>query len=187
MDTRPTSPSNSLDLESIEFHPLARRTCWVPEVTRWLWEEWGHLAPEANEEWVRDRVAERLNTDTLPIIFVATAGHGAEERPIATASIKLRELAIRPSLLNWLGSVYTVPAARGNGVATALCAYAAEWADRIGVPELYLYTSASEQLYARLGWEVAERGTLHGESIAVMVRASGAALPAPAIGFRSRS
>lgn len=156
---------------SFSCFPLALRPQWVPTVTRWLFEEWGHLAPEASEEWVHERVAERLNTDTLPIIFVA-AEHTAEgEVPVATASVKLRELAIRPSLLNWLGSVYTVPAARGRGIASALCLHAAAWADTRGVPELYLYTADSELLYLRLGWKVIERGLFNDQPITVMVRA----------------
>lgn len=156
----------------VAVEPLALHPALVPLVSRWLFDEWGHLAPSATPEWVEERVRERLTTDRVPIIFVATESQGALRVPVGTASIKLRELAVRPSLVYWLGSVYTVPAARGRGVASLVCRFAAEWADAHGLPELFLYTSNAERLYERLGWEVIERTTFNDEPIAVMRRSA---------------
>jgi len=52
----------------------------------------------------------------------------------------------------WLSGLFVTPAARGQGVASALVRHLVERSTRIGIDHLYLYTSSARGLYERLGW-----------------------------------
>ncbi len=68
----------------------------------------------------------------------------------------------------WLALVYTIPPKRQQGYGALLCNYIYEYAKKLGVPEIFLYTDTAERLYARMGWQVLERIRVGERNIVVM-------------------
>ena len=106
--------------------------------------------------------------DRLPLALVAL-GHG---EPIDTASIKMREVEIRPQYEHWLGTLFVPKASRRKGVGSLLVEAGADEARRLGIRELYLYTchSETERLYAGLGWAEVERPEYRASPAVIMKR-----------------
>jgi GNAT superfamily N-acetyltransferase len=88
----------------------------------------------------------------IPSVVVALDG----SRLLGGALLLENDLKLRPNLTPWLAGVYVIAQERGRGVASQLVKRVVEEAATLGVRELYLYTDASQALYARLGWEVVE-------------------------------
>ncbi len=148
----------------IEIRYLADRPELIPVLASWFYAEWG--TPDLSVERIERRLHERLNRDRLPLVLVGFH----DQQPVASASLKIREMEIRPEYLHWLGSVYVRPEERNRGIGSHLIEYAASEARRWDVEDLYLYTTYRENLYARLGWITIERVEYHGRSVAVMRR-----------------
>ena len=68
----------------------------------------------------------------------------------------------------WLAAVLTLPAHRGNGVASALVQRIVRRAHELGLPALYLYTSDQQQWYANKGWKPLRETELNGIAHTVM-------------------
>lgn len=93
---------------------------------------------------------------TLPRVLAATT-HGDL---LGSANLLLREMTIRPHLSPWLGQLYVVEKARGQGVGEALLAAAAQYVRTLGHARLFLYTSGTLPNYYRLrGWTDVEELT----------------------------
>ena len=146
----------------IEIHYLADCPELIPVLAAWFFAEWG--TPDLSVERIERRLHERLNRDRLPLVLVGFH----DQKPVASASLKIQELDIRPEYLHWLGSVYVRPEERYQGIGSYLVESAAQEAQRLGVEDLYLYTTYSERLYARLGWITLERVEHHGRSSVIM-------------------
>jgi N-acetylglutamate synthase-like GNAT family acetyltransferase len=68
----------------------------------------------------------------------------------------------------WLAGVVVAPECRGRGIGASLAEHAATEASALGFSTLYLYTSSTEEYYARLGWERIERGSYLGAAVTIM-------------------
>jgi len=68
----------------------------------------------------------------------------------------------------WLAAVLTLPAHRGNGVASALVQRIVRRAHELGLAALYLYTSDQQQWYANKGWKPLRETELNGIAHTVM-------------------
>ena len=147
----------------IEIHYLADCPELVPILASWFYTEWQTLSVEQIERHLR----ERLNRDRLPLVFVGFR----DGQPVASASLKIQEMDIRPEYLHWLGSVYVRPKARNQGIGSYLVEHAAGEAQRLGIEDLYLYTTNHEGLYSRLGWNAIDRHVYHGHPVVIMKRA----------------
>ena len=148
---------------SIEIRYLADCPELIPLLASWFYTEWGTLSVEQFER----RLHERLNRDRLPLVLVSIR----DRQPVASASLKIREMDIHPEYLHWLGSVYVRPEDRNQGIGSFLIEHTAREAQRLGVEDLYLYTTYRERLYLQLGWNTIERVEYHGHPIVVMKRA----------------
>jgi GNAT superfamily N-acetyltransferase len=136
----------------------------IPLLASWFYAEFRR--PDLSVEQIERRLHAGLNRDCLPLVLVGFR----ERQPVASASLKLQEMDIHPEYLHWLGSVYVRPKERNQGIGSYLVEYAASEARRLGIEELYLYTTYSERLYARLGWIALERVEYHGRFRVVMKR-----------------
>ena len=154
-----------MDLE-VNIKYLAERPDAVPILAQWLFDEWGYRSPDGTVKGMMDNLNQRLNRDRLPMALVALR-HG---EPVGTASLRVREVEIRPEYEHWLGTVYVHELYRGKGVGSLLIESAAEEAGRLGIDELYLYTrrTRTEGLYARLGWVSVERPSYRGRPAVTM-------------------
>ena len=148
---------------SIEIQYLADCPELIPLLATWFYTEWGTLSVEQFER----RLHERLNRDHLPLVFVSFR----DGQPFASASLKIQEMDIRPRYLHWLGSVYVRPEDRNQGIGSFLIEHTAREAQRLGVEDLYLYSTYRERLYFRLGWNVIERVDYDGHPVVIMKRA----------------
>jgi predicted N-acetyltransferase YhbS len=154
----------SLSDTPLEIRYLADCPELIPVLATWLHTEFGRGRPDRSAEQIERRLHEQLNRDRLPLVLMGFR----DQKPVASASLKIQELGIRLEYLHWLGSVYVRPDERNQGIGSYLVESAAKEARRLGVEDLYLYTTYSERLYARLGWITLERVEYHGRSIAIM-------------------
>lgn len=141
-----------------------------PELTHllatWFHDEWGKSNSSLTVEIIERRVRERLNRDKIPLCLIAMI----ESKPIATATIKIREMDIYPQYEHWLGSVYVVPEYRNQGVGSQIVEATVGKARLLGVKDLYLYTPDRAHFYQRMGWEVMDQVEYHGHIVVVMRR-----------------
>jgi GNAT superfamily N-acetyltransferase len=137
----------------------------VPEVSRWLWEEWRREDGYSLEETIV-KVAKRTSPSGPEQCFVLLV-NGA---PVATASLTQRDLPARLDLKPWLAEVFVKPNFRRRGFASQLveCVEAACLSAEI--PTIWLFTASAADLYSRLGWHAVGIEAYHGTEVIVMRR-----------------
>ncbi len=146
--------------------PLVERQDLAEQVAAWGFAEWGHLNPGETLAQRVIRIRGKLNTDRVPIAFVALGDDG---RMVGTASLIFDDLEGDPRN-PWLASVYVPPEHRKKGIASALVRTVEDAARHLGYARLYLFTSTAPHLYASLGWRPLDRQDYRGEDIQVMDR-----------------
>ena len=144
----------------------------VDELARLSWKEWPEVYEQRKQtlEHSVKNYRERMNTDRLPLTFVAVrAGLAITCRElVGMVSLKFHDMDTRPDLDPWLGGLLVLPKWRNQGVGTMLMRRATEEARRLDVPQLYLWTHSAERLYDKLGWQVVERTNYFGKAAVVM-------------------
>jgi GNAT superfamily N-acetyltransferase len=149
----------------ITITPLADHPHLAPAIAQWHFSEWGHLYPDGTVDGWLDHIRMRMNVDRIPMTVVA---HDDRGEPVGTAALVEHDMETRRELTPWLGGVYVVPAARRQGVASALVSDVMRRAEQLGARTLYLYTNAAEHLYRRLGWRQLSREPYMGRDVTVM-------------------
>ena len=152
----------------IQFEFLADRLDAVPILSRWYYDEWGHLKPDESIEHMRSEVEAYTNRDAIPFILLAVRNNDI----VAAAQLKFREMAeVFPDKEHWLGGVYVPADYRGRGYGSLIVERIAGMAPRYGVQTLYLQTEARDGgLYARLGWTPCAQVKNRGRNVLVMER-----------------
>jgi GNAT superfamily N-acetyltransferase len=143
---------------------LADRADLIPELAGWFYGEWGPNYPDLTQAIIDDKLRRRLNRDRIPLVLVTLR----KDSPIASASLKIREMETHPQYLHWLGSVYVLPEYRGKGIGSNLVQYSVNEAKRLAVHDLYLYTRSRENFYTRLGWKSVEKPLYRGRRVVIM-------------------
>ena len=122
-----------------------------------MFEDIRHRTPE--EHLQGDRIYREWLGKTLKekraVFFVAKNGRG---KVVASGGIWLREkqprLSDRGGMAPYLLSMYTAPAYRHRGLATAIVARAEEWCRENGYNFVTLHASTmGRMLYSKLGWK----------------------------------
>jgi predicted N-acetyltransferase YhbS len=162
----------SIQIEHLADHPELTHLLAI-----WFFEEWGRHNRTLTVESIEQRVRERMNQDKLPLTLVAFL----ETEPVASATLKIREMETHPQFEHWLGNVYVRSEYRNRGIGSHIIESAAEEAKRLDVQDLYLFTRDRERLYARLGWKMIERAEYHGRIAVIMKRELVEAQASPAI------
>ena len=163
------TPGSSMDTVNLLDHQA-----WIPTVAAWIYGEWHDIITHPSLEAYTTRLRTRVKSAGIPITFVGTR----DGRPVGTASLVARDLAIRPELTPWLAAVFVPPEHRNEGAGTALVSHATQYAFSLCVGRLYLYTFNREGFYARQGWAVLERTSCFGRDITIMTRDAGEATDA---------
>ena len=148
------------------FIYLADQPDLLPLLTDWFVGEWGRDNPGNSRHHIGRILTDHLNRDKIPLTIVLLR----DSQPIATASLKIREMETHPQYPYWLGGVYVHPDYRQQGIGSQIVQYTANEAKRLKVIDLYLYTRSHEEFYTRLGWQVIERPRYEGRIAIVMKR-----------------
>ena len=151
---------------SINIAFLADHPEMVDQLASWLFQEWGKQYYDGSIKNIYTALSKHMNHNDLPITLIAIR----DEELQGTASLRIRELEIRPQYKHWLGSVYVYDDYRRQGIGTRLIQAAVVEATRLGIHDLYLYTRQNTKLYAHLGWHEIERPALDGAEIVIMKR-----------------
>lgn len=111
-------------------------------------------------------VAKSIRLECIPLILFATL----DGVPAGTASIVYDDLPSRPDLNPWLASVFVDRPFRNRGVASRLVLTALSQADKLQVPQLYLFTHDRANFYERFGWVMFDAGEFMNRHVDLMIR-----------------
>lgn len=152
----------------LKFMFLADRVDAIPTVSKWYFDEWGHLSESDSIESTRDRMQDYMNRDEIPLILLATD----DDQVVGAAQLKYREMAdMFPNSEHWLGGMYVATGHRGLGYGSQIIEQIVKIAPRYGVQTLHLQTEALDGgLYARLGWTPCAQVNNRGLDVLVMER-----------------
>lgn len=150
----------------LEFNFLADRLDAIPIISKWYFDEWGHLTEGNSIERMREKVEGYLNRDEIPFILIATKDYDL----VGAAQLRYREMAeMFPDKEYWLGGVYVAANHRGQGYGAKIIKQIIKLAPGCGVETLYLQTLALDGgLYANLGWTPCAQVTSRGLDVLVM-------------------
>ncbi|MBX9593704.1 MAG: GNAT family N-acetyltransferase [Roseomonas sp.] len=127
------------------IRPVAE-TPHVPAIAAWLHQQWwaaGGYTQAQTEAFLR-----KATGPAAPCALVAER----DGLPLGTATFDTDDLPARSDLSPWLASVFVTPAARRQGVATALVKAVEALAVSQGVRRLWLFTPDQAAFYAARGW-----------------------------------
>jgi len=129
---------------------LAAYPQFIDSLAPWIWRHWQPLLPD---DTLQSRIAKlrlHLNTDSLPIAWVAH--QGAEV--YGTAALRVHDLPGHEQLTPWLGGVFVAETYRRQGIGSALCAAVeAHASQKLGMAHLYLFTLDQQRWYQQQGWQ----------------------------------
>ncbi len=133
---------------NIQIDFLANHKQFVDIVAKFWCLEWGSDKSEQGIKKTKDRILDRLNTDKIPLIFIAFSA----DKCIGTVAIVEDDLEKRPDLTPWIASVYIDKEYRGHGIAKLLVETAVKKAKGLGLKIIYLHTETAHGLYEKMGW-----------------------------------
>lgn len=121
------------------------------KVVEWNYNWWGEKNGKSMEA-VRYLFEHSVCEEKLPQTFVSLL----DGVPVGMYQLSMSDdLFGRPDIYPWLINVYVDEACRGRQICRALMETVSENAKKIGISELYLYTS-HVGLYEKFGWEFVE-------------------------------
>jgi N-acetylglutamate synthase-like GNAT family acetyltransferase len=157
----------------ITIVPLSKAPQHLPTVAHWIFTEWPwYFEPDGEPGSLRYQ-QDSLENTTPPCTWIALR----DETLIGTIALIVADLEPRPQYSPWLGSLYVVPTARGQGVAKQLICFGVEQARALKIPRLYTWTRKLSQVLQRSGWDEIER--LQYQGAEVVVHTINPALPLP--------
>lgn len=132
-------------------------------LARWHQHEWSFLNPGESLEDRILRMQPYLNTEFIPVTFIAK-----DKSLIASAAIVTNDMDTRPQLTPWLASVFVTPENRRQGVGSKLVSHVMTQAMRQGIDTLYLFTPDKQNFYAKLGWTIKSIEQYQGHEVSIM-------------------
>jgi len=154
----------------ITVEPLSNYPGAIPLVAEWHFTEWGHTDPGGSLDSWTSGMARQAGAESIPGTLIAVA----DGTPLGVVCLTAQDMpGYQPaaSLTPWLKGLYVAPAARRQGIGTALIRRCEAWAASLGYPTLYLYTerdSPAESLYRDLNWQPVQAARYNGISVTVM-------------------
>ena len=136
----------NIQIDLLKNHPHV-----VPALVAMWHEGLGKIwVPDIPLELVEKRFFEHLNSDSLPLSYVAFI----EGSPVGMCSLRMND-GIKLELTPWLSSLVVVPQFQKRGIARSLINAVKEKARLLGYKRLYLFTldHALPQYYEKLGWQ----------------------------------
>ncbi|ARN84648.1 GNAT family N-acetyltransferase [Candidatus Nucleicultrix amoebiphila] len=150
----------------INIHLLHQYPQYIPRLAQ-IWQEvlgerWLPGIPLKN---IEKRFQDHLNTETLPLTYVALENM----TPVGMVSLRVTD-GVRPDLTPWLGSLVVDTAYQGLGVGKSLVKKAEEKVREMGFEKLYLLTfdTTLEGWYGQMQWSKIGYDQLQGKLVTLM-------------------
>jgi len=156
-----TIPTAGLTIGDLRECPDA-----LPALAGWFSLAWGDGTPERSAASYAAQLEACLGDDALPVCLVGLLG----DEPVATATLKFREIEYAADADFWIGWVCVRHDMRGRGLGRALVEAVEAVATGRGLSPLYLHTPEKETFYAHLGWTTLERAIADGGPTTVMTK-----------------
>lgn len=158
---------------SFFFAYLADYPQSIPTIAAWLHQEWHAFYPGETEVQIAAELETHLNRDRLPLTIVALTPDASQVRLIGTVTLMHGKTEAPPDYADWspwLASLYVIPAARGAGMGRLLIQRALQEADRLNLPQVYLWTEQAKlaRWYARQGWQTIAHSQFQQQPIQIM-------------------
>ena len=96
---------------------ISEKTDDLKLISRWYFEEWGHLISSLTEEKIYEGLSSKLEKEDDFLCLITC--HEKEEL-VAVVDLKYREHKDYPEYEHWIGGVYVKPENRSNGYACLL-------------------------------------------------------------------
>ena len=131
---------------------------WYEEISR-------HWVPESSIEKAKQKLLAHLNSDKMPMAFVAIY----DNQPIGMACLREND-GIREGTSPWLGSLVVHPNYRGRKLGELLINAVKYEAKKFGHLILYLlaFDPTIPEWYEKLGWEYIGYDELFSQRVTVM-------------------
>jgi predicted N-acetyltransferase YhbS len=131
---------------------------WYEEISR-------HWVPNASIEKAKQKLVEHLNSNKMPIAYVALT----DGQAVGMACLREND-GIRPGVAPWLGSLVVNPKYQGKKIGEALINTVKDQAKNLGHQTLYLlaFDPTIPNWYTRLGWQLIGDDELFNHRVAVM-------------------
>jgi predicted N-acetyltransferase YhbS len=146
---------------------LAERPHLADTLARWHFAEWADLYPGWTLQACRAELGAHVDPHRVPTTLVALDDTG---EAVGSVSLLPEDLPGYECFSPWLASLFVRPDRRGGGLGSILLTAAVAEARRLGVGQLYLFTTAHEGYYAARGWAAARRASAGGQSVTIMTR-----------------
>lgn len=145
-------------LTNCQEHIPVLAKLWYEEISR-------HWAPNASVEKAQQKLIEHLNSNSMPMAYVALY----DDEAVGMACLRVTD-GIRPGVTPWLGSLVVNPNYRGHQIGEALINTVKDQAKNLGHQTLYLlaFDPTIPNWYTRLGWKQIGYDELFGHPVTVM-------------------
>ena len=154
--------------KNIEIKLLADCPEHIPYLSNLWYQHIGkQWVPNASIERSKQRYAEHLNRDKLPLTLVAIK----DTIPVGMASLRERDSeSLKSEFKPWLGSLVVDEKYRHEGIGQILIDAIKDKAKKLNYFKLYLLTFdlTLPSWYAKLGWQSIGTDQLHGNPITIM-------------------
>jgi predicted N-acetyltransferase YhbS len=121
--------------------------------------------PDVKKNRIIDNLNLHLNSESLPLTFVAFA----DDTPVGMCSLREND-GIRPDLMPWMGSLVVSSEYQNRGIGSLLIQTTIDKAQRMGFEKLYLFAfdKTIPNYYLKLGWNVIGTDNFKGHPVTVM-------------------
>ena len=154
-------------MTALNIRYLAEHPEVAPVLAAWFANEWGDGSEERTAAaYARAGVARRERRPPSDL-----SRRPARGEPVATATLKFREIEYSPEADFWLGWVCVREDMRGRGFGRALVGAVEAQAAQRGMARLHLHTPTREAFYHQLGWQTLGLTTADGRRSTVMTKA----------------
>jgi predicted N-acetyltransferase YhbS len=143
---------------------LCDHSHWTATLAAWHSREWQALLPEWSEAEALAELRTHVRRCHLPTTLLAVN----DGQLLGSVSLLVEDHPQLEYLSPWLASLYVIPAARQNGVGSALVKALLADAKTLGIDTLYLYTEGRQSFYERLGWKPLERTRINAHEVTIM-------------------
>ncbi|CZL29128.1 GNAT family N-acetyltransferase [Legionella pneumophila] len=138
----------------------------IPELAKIWHEVLGQIwVPDVPISRVEENLSNHLNTEQLPLTFIALHEH----KPVGMCSLRVND-GIRSELTPWLGSLVVSPSYQKQGIARQLINRTKKEAQTLRFKNLYLFAfdPTIPEYYSRLGWCTIGIDEFKGHPVTVM-------------------